>query len=661
MTVRGTIRGLAMAAWLAALVGCGTQATPQAADLVSPQALALSGNEIYVASTDSDELRVLELDAGHGVAGFAPAPNPIYVLSIPVVPQPFALVADTDGSGTAGAYLFALSAVAGRVGVVLASTKQEVTEVSLPGTPLSLAARTDPDGSGGATVYVGLALDSGQGAVATLHVPSPAQLQTATLGVQVSFPLGEAAPASLALSPDGTTLAIGDRSAPSAPGSPTRAGGGVILLSLGADGGALTRVDVGGPVGRLAYSPAAQAHAEAGSGLDGGPSCVGPGGTEITPQPDSTEAIPAGRYLYALIDGSGCALGHRCGGVRVLRDGALLESSPGVPAEPAPIPGAGTDLAVAASTPQANVVLGGTCQRPPLVVAVPSTNGYVYFVNGIDGQLFDAQPAAAQVGDITYSNPDGGAGRAPEGSGPSNVVVQEGGLDSQDVVVAYQGLLPVLGGRQAVVSAASGGASELQDVGVDFAGLGVEVGDSVELSGGCDGGDVAAPVTAVAPGALGLGGAVDPACFPPGGTATYRVRVATPADPYLVAGSIAGYLGRTHAGGSFASTVPYYWRVASSTDGGAAADGGPPALSFDMGSVDLSDPGAAWQFSVASGVSPVASGGGVNAILPGPVVWVPQAGAFFVGYPGSQLGSQLSEIFPAGVSPGTSSGVIEFD
>src|SRR5262249_9906366 len=137
----------------AGLFGCNNPTTTLPGDLASPQALAVSGNELFIASTNTDELRVLELSTDVTARTFASAPNPIYVLSVPVVTRPVALPADTDGVNT-GKYLLVLSAVSNRLGIVDVSKKVEVQEVALPGTPLSVAARTLNDG--GARVYMGI-------------------------------------------------------------------------------------------------------------------------------------------------------------------------------------------------------------------------------------------------------------------------------------------------------------------------------------------------------------------------------------------------------------------------------------------------------------------------------------------------------------------------
>ena len=62
------------------------------ANLTSAQALVVSGKELFIADTDQDELRVLALSPDGGGRTFEPAPNPIYVLAVPVATRPVAWV-----------------------------------------------------------------------------------------------------------------------------------------------------------------------------------------------------------------------------------------------------------------------------------------------------------------------------------------------------------------------------------------------------------------------------------------------------------------------------------------------------------------------------------------------------------------------------------------
>jgi len=632
---------------IAALVmaGCSAPTAPLPGDLQGPEALALSGDELYVASTNSDELRVLELTSDPRTRGFASAPNPIYVLSIPVVTRPIALAADTDGQGHAGPYVFSLSSVSARLGIVVTQDKKEEAEVALPGTPLSVAARSTE--AGGARVYIGLALGDQQGAVATVDVPAPGELAAASLAPTVAYPLGRAAPAGLDLSPDGSTLAIGDRLVGAADGGPA---GGLIFLQL--DGGGMSRLEVGGPVGRVVYSPAATRIGEACGVIevDAGPPADAGADSDGGAEADAglaVESFEAGHFLYALVESTGCPLGERCGGIQVVDLDA--DGGPSV-GHPLQVPGIATDVAVAGSAavdgPSGDLVLGGANCNPTLLLAVPSANSAVYFADGTNGQVFNAPSSPGpSISSEQFIGPDGGP-QADAGGGPDlvdNGVLALGGLAAQTLVIQYEGLLPALVNRTATLSAAD----TLVDPAADFPALGVQAGDLLELPQGCS--NTAAVVADAQPGSLTFAPAVaDPGCFSGG---TYSVRVAG-SEPYLVAGSVAGYLGRVAPGGTFTSTTAYAYPQPASQG---------PALSFQMGA-GLSNPapGAGWTYTVFGGVTPLATPGGPNAIRPAQAIWAPSVGRFYVAYPGSALGGQISEIAPELIAPGATNSVVEY-
>src|SRR5436305_249947 len=122
------MKGLLIALVLA-LAACSTQPTSLPANLTSTEALAINGGELFIADTQQDELRVLALVNDGGARFFESAPNPIYVLSVPVATRPVALTSDTDGHGLTGSFVFSLSTVASRLGVVVAADKREEAEV----------------------------------------------------------------------------------------------------------------------------------------------------------------------------------------------------------------------------------------------------------------------------------------------------------------------------------------------------------------------------------------------------------------------------------------------------------------------------------------------------------------------------------------------------
>lgn len=624
--------------------GCSSPTTQLPADLASPQALAVSGNELFVASTNTDELRVLELQTDPTLRRFASAPNPIYVLSVPVVRRPIALAADTR-DGATGPYVFVLSAVEQQLGIVDARNKKQVAAVALPGVPLSLAALTVDANVGAAKVYVGVSLGNQRGAIAEVDVTSLADLRAngarTPPPARVAYLLGRAAPEGLALSPDTKTLAVGDRLADEATLDLAARRGGVIFVDLAS--GNLTRIPVGGPAGKVIFSPAASSSVGCDAGL-------------------CPDVRAAGDFLYAVVESTGCPSGQRCGGIQTLLpagDGGYVRQQldGGEPLAPVRIPGVATDLAVGAALPDAGLLYlsGNRATATTLMLAAPSTDGFVYFLDGRTGTAYDVGTAdAGETSPVTHFDPDGGvvvdaAPLGPQLDDGGVAAVPKGGLENQTVGVAYQGALPVLEGRAAGVV---GGA--LVDGAVDFAQLGVQQGDEVDFDGGAAGCPLLATVTAIPDaGILGLSPTIADGCFPPSGGAVYTVRVGTPAQPYLVAGTVAGYLGRVAPNQSFQSTVQYFARVPGVFDPTV------PALAFRMGSGDPRR-GASFAFNVSGHFEPLSAGGGARTIEPGPAVWAPNLGKFYVGFPGSEGGSVLSEIDPIAVVPGSGGGSVQF-
>src|SRR5690606_32958521 len=97
-----------------AVAGCDGPEIFDAARLKGITDMEQVGRYIFVASSNNSELRVVDTQAdpelGREAPGFVRAPNPIALLSIPVVDRPFALVADihfdAEGNEVRGPYLY---------------------------------------------------------------------------------------------------------------------------------------------------------------------------------------------------------------------------------------------------------------------------------------------------------------------------------------------------------------------------------------------------------------------------------------------------------------------------------------------------------------------------------------------------------------------------
>jgi hypothetical protein len=628
-------RGLAVALGLVgwAALGCNTTPPTTPGDLVTPTSMAISGSELFIASTNSDELRVLALSSDVTTRQFENAPNPLYVLSVPVVTRPIALATSTNAPDESS-YVYALSTVAARLGVVQVANKIELAEIPLPGVPLSLASWTNTD-DGSDTVYVGTT--QGQhGFISEVHVPPPNALDAGALDVQLLVDLGQSTPAALAISPDGTTLAVGDSQANEAATPPV---GGLLLLeglstaSASADGGSslsFNRVLVGGPVEKVVYSPESS-------------------------DPGTGAVFPAGQYLYALIGGAGCPNEQPCSGVQVVTDGQALQVAPGQMAVPIQVPGAPLDVAVGGrgfpdGGPVAYPVVGlpstvGGAVQVALVLGITATDGNVYMADGVNARLFDTSQVLPTASDFHHFNPDGtslselpdaGFATLPDGGQPPYPVFEDGGEDlsgpdttsiqlskgavrNEAINVVYNGTIPGLTQRFGSVS----GGGVLIDPTADFAAFGAQVGDEVDLTGATD---LSCPtsgfITVMGPNTgagLTVGEAqlyipgLSPTCYPSGTIAQYTVRVFG-VEPYAVVGEQSGLLGRTNVGELFQGPATYFYRPPD-------YDPLEPGISFFM--LPTGDPriDAGWSFVTTSGVAAFAATPSSGLTMPANIVW----------------------------------------
>jgi hypothetical protein len=122
---------------LLALVACNSNATVTAVSLPGPNALAVGGRTLFVANTDADELRALNLSTTPRT--FVRAPNPLYPLGIPTAPFPRALAAFTGTDGTTPVFSFALSTAGAQVTVVSNETLAALGAFVVPDTTLAIA------------------------------------------------------------------------------------------------------------------------------------------------------------------------------------------------------------------------------------------------------------------------------------------------------------------------------------------------------------------------------------------------------------------------------------------------------------------------------------------------------------------------------------------
>ncbi|MBN8232877.1 hypothetical protein JYK02_35705 [Corallococcus macrosporus] len=131
---RGFLAALLLSGASFALACSDTTSTAGAAGLSGTYDLVLSDQLVFVTSQDRDELRVLDLT--RSPREFLPAPNPLEPLSIPVIARPDSLIRDVgydaNGNDVSGPYIYARSSGGRDISVVAANRARlnEVTRLS---------------------------------------------------------------------------------------------------------------------------------------------------------------------------------------------------------------------------------------------------------------------------------------------------------------------------------------------------------------------------------------------------------------------------------------------------------------------------------------------------------------------------------------------------
>lgn len=655
--------------WVAILAACSQQTTssPSAfvganalvfVDLLDGGALAAPGNEavnrfLVVTSTNTNELKVLDLrppSATGVLRGPVQAPNPLETLSIPVLDRPTSLDVDTryeNGVRRKGALLYATRQGGSELSIVGVEPTElrEVRRLPLAA-PVTAVTNLMPDAQ---TSRVWIAtFDGTNAAVQELTLPGSAAglrgKRTAELVASLTARL-LVRDASIV-----TMLAVPGLPGRTAGGRPfcadpsraclalsTRRLGGTEGTSALVDLQTLESVPLGfpGPVRQLLTSDARLP----GTGADEGDA-----------------APPPGAVLFGVLDEEACG-SFRCGGIaavdtrraagaqgyEVLRAGGVATQSvrwnDGLVRAVA---------FVAGGRVRSPAVEGGLAGLPVLGIATMS-NGDLLFFDALKMSLVDQDPTAASLGPGRFSGGDAWL-EGPAISGGTGAeatlraTVKDGAFRSQELRVTWEGLLSPPQGV-----AVGPGVTATVPLPASLASR-VLVGDSVAFSGsGC----ASSTVTAVSDTSV----QVAPA---PGCAASAAVVRAGAAAPYVVTGSLDGYLGRAALGATFQSTAPPFLRV-------PGVDPAAPGLVIPFGrGADTQPPatGVSWTFELNGALTPLVSVVDPGLFqanttcptqlqLPGALAIEPVRGRVFAAYPSANVVVEFdaARVGPGGVGP----------
>lgn len=604
---------------------------------------------VFVTSVNTNELRVMRMYRRDQLGReWVRAPNPVESLSIPVIARPSMLAVDEgvheNGRRVTGAYVYA-----GRPGTsvlsVVGAAPTELRAVTasplpLPG-PLTAMAAWMGEGLSSlptqTTLYVAT-FDGKRGGVYALALPtSPVDLRAAienptpqhpAIRAQLLFDVDDESVMSLQVMPtlagrtvDGQPFC--DTSACLA--IATRRSAGVDGRTLLIDPQTLKAVplDFGGPVRKFATS---------GNGfrlfaiLDeercGGPSCGGvvgvdtltatsptgfPRTNDFSGQPmlpiTTGAALPTGlamaeradlRTTYETLDAGVRDLGLVIANYALL--GVVSASNgqftffDGLAATPIDYDARRTIIS------SANVRAPGYTEDGGLSYELPDGGFNGFYADGV----VSTEVPAVDGGDstepwriATVSNPDGGSGV------PFTIDVSDGYLQSQNLWVFYQGLIPGLVNQP--TSSADGTTLSVPGGYETRAAPGDRV--LLEIDPGSDGGlleDGGVPpvyecglasITAIASGTIEID-QVPPGCE---GRQLFSVRAAG-AKPYVVAAFLEGYIGRAALG----ETVTYNRRYLAKPQGWTEVR---PALRVTVGDSIPLVTGAYWTFVVDSALT----------------------------------------------------------
>ena len=620
---RGVVAGAALV--LVGLCGCSQRPLAQAARLLGVNELVLVGDYVFSTSTDQNELRVLDL-APDAVQGrqFLPAPNPLEPLSIPVVSRPTSLARDVRWEDTApaeetgrvvpggveiaGPYVYAAAAGGVEISVVGAAPEllRELTRLVAPAPVTAMTAR------GGATrsTLAYATWDGARALLVTVDLPGPDALPAETAAslaqrtrVLDALP-GESVAALLWL--PGDRLVVATRKALGTQGR---------TLVLDVQSLATRELPFGAPVRMLATH----------RGID-----------------DGVTLFPAGFRVFGVLDEEACG-SPACGGVLAVDvdRGAVSTDATGQPMLPIRFgdalvqglalgPGANLNLPPAVTGADSSAAL----PLSVLGVATTSMGGVAFFdawaLTHIDT---DGQKAQAVSAAFVYPPQDGSTSprlqnwvQGPVLDDPTTADVNESTLELADgaandefVAVVVEGQVPGL----ADLPTADADGLRLH-MPVDVASRALP-GDLAVLSAGqgvCGEAPLAQVDTAGA-----LLAAVPAGCT---GRTSYTVR-AGPQAPYVVAGTVSGYMGRSGPDREFSFAGRYFLRYLD-------FDASRPALRVRFGPGEVAPVrDSRWVLELDNGFLPyiatVDSSVGCAAHMPGtPIVDLVRQ-RLFVAYP----------------------------
>lgn len=560
---RSWLGALAGLVCVAGAVGCKQEEQALTALLAGAQDLAVVGDLLFVLSSDRSELRVLDLATDEKQSVRAQpirAPNPLEPLAIALRERPGAMVADVgfsdveqeDGSTvvggrySAGSYLYVTSPGGAGISIIGAARNSLVELMRLPtAAPVTAVAGRSLGDAGASSLYCAT-FDGSVAELWEIPLPAPDALVASSAeairagGRKLAVTFSGESVSALAPLP-GNRLAFSTRAL-------AGVGGRTEILDLAS--GARVTAAFPGPVRQLLTHPA-------GGGL------------------------AAGARLFGLLDERGCQPGQLCGGVMAVESatGAVVADASGAPM--LPIRWGGALVRGLAIAPSIQLTLGAEATTQPLVGAATLSNGEFFLFDAVALRHFDfdSRVGGVQRDNVTYREAvEAGQtdGRVrPYVGGPivddpatpdvdeNTIVGGDGAVRDEVISVVYQGQIPGL------IDLSTSDADGVRFRAPGAVAARAKLGDLV-VTAGCE-----LPVTAIDADGVLVASVVG--CS---GRERFSVR-ATGGQPFVVAGTFSGYLGRVGPLESFSYQGNYVAHLA-----GFSAASPAPQLAFKMGALD---------------------------------------------------------------------------
>jgi hypothetical protein len=548
--VKRLILALALGAGL--LAGCSESETfATAAGISGAYDLTLVDRLVFVTSSDTDELRVLDLDSEP--RGYVRAPNPLEPLAIPVLDRPLALARDVqynaNGQEVAGPYVYARSAGSQEISVVGAAPEQlrEFKRLVAPGIVTAFAGRGPATEGGASQLY--FATQSAEGArVWRQELPAPEALEASTLPapvLAVQLPPGETVQALLVL-PAANQLAVSTRSGAGRSGRSFR-------LDTTAPG-QLVELRFGAPVRQLYTHPTVRA---------------------LPPRNGNPEVVlTAGTRIYGILDEAACGGQQGCSGVLAVDSASGQVSRVLIPTDianrqigryvqgPEMVPirvgnALPTGMTIA---PNAQLLVVEPVEDRlerlispfPLLGIVPASDGRIILFDAVELRHFDFDPEAA-LSVVELRNAAEQTKPTTTGRLLLTADVVNGATMSDIYRVIYQSRLQGL----AALSRPAGTGTNFDVPPSDAALAGVQQGDIIVLEGGSTPCTTELAIAQVIPGTasttLVTSTPVPEACAD---ASSFTVR-AGGAQPFVVFSASRGVVGRLGTGQPFTVEAPY--------------------------------------------------------------------------------------------------------